>query len=42
MGDANASIPTPEPVYYRPMFGAKGKAIYSTSVTFNLKSSDKK
>src|SRR6186713_1113644 len=37
MGDANASIPTPEPVYYRPMFGAKGKARYSTSVTFTSK-----
>jgi urease subunit alpha len=37
MGDANASIPTPEPVYYRPMFGTKGKARYSTSVTFTSK-----
>ncbi len=34
MGDPNASIPTPEPVYYRPMFGAMGLAKYSTSVTF--------
>jgi urease subunit alpha len=34
MGDANASIPTPQPVLYRPMFGAFGKAIASTSVTF--------
>ena len=34
MGDPNASIPTPEPVYYRPMFGAMGSAKYSTSVTF--------
>jgi urease subunit alpha len=34
MGDPNASIPTPEPVYYRPMFGALSKALYSTSVTF--------
>jgi urease subunit alpha len=34
MGDPNASIPTPEPVYYRPMFGAIGKAMYATSVTF--------
>ncbi len=34
MGDANASIPTPQPVYFRPMFGAKGKAAASTSVTF--------
>lgn len=37
MGDPNASIPTPEPVYYRPMFGAFGKARYSTSVTFTSK-----
>jgi urease subunit alpha len=37
MGDPNASIPTPEPVYYRPMFGAFGKAMYSTSVTFTSK-----
>jgi urease subunit alpha len=37
MGDPNASIPTPEPVYYRPMFGALGKAIHSTSVTFTSK-----
>ncbi|MDE1866531.1 MAG: urease subunit alpha [Thaumarchaeota archaeon] len=37
MGDPNASIPTPEPVYYRPMFGAFGKAVYSTSVTFTSK-----
>ncbi len=34
MGDPNASIPTPEPVYYRPMFGAIGTAVHSTSVTF--------
>lgn len=34
MGDANASIPTPQPVYFRPMFGAKGKAAASTSMTF--------
>ena len=34
MGDPNASIPTTEPVLYRPMFGALGKAIQSTSVTF--------
>jgi len=37
MGDPNASIPTPEPVYYRPMFGAIGAAKYSTSVTFTSK-----
>jgi urease subunit alpha len=34
MGDPNASIPTPQPVHYRPMFGAFGRAIASTSVTF--------
>ncbi|MBL0934699.1 MAG: urease subunit alpha [Rhizobiaceae bacterium] len=34
MGDPNASIPTPQPVHYRPMFGAFGKAITNSSVTF--------
>jgi len=34
MGDANASIPTPQPVHYRPMFGTAGKAVYGTSITF--------
>jgi urease subunit alpha len=34
MGDANASIPTPQPVHYRPMFGAMGGARHATSVTF--------
>jgi urease subunit alpha len=34
MGDPNASIPTPQPVHYRPMFGAFGKALRSSSVTF--------
>lgn len=34
MGDANASIPTPQPVHYRPMFGSFGRAVGSTSVTF--------
>jgi len=34
MGDANASIPTPQPVIYRNMFGALGRAIYSTCLTF--------
>jgi urease subunit alpha len=34
MGDSNASIPTPQPVLYRPMFGAFGKAMRSTSLTF--------
>jgi urease subunit alpha len=34
MGDPNASIPTPQPVHYRPMFGGYGKAITNSSVTF--------
>src|SRR6202048_281614 len=34
MGDSNASIPTPQPVLYRPMFGAFSKAVHSTSLTF--------
>jgi urease subunit alpha len=37
MGDANASIPTTEPVYYRPMFGAMGEAKNSISVIFTSK-----
>ena len=34
MGDPNASIPTPQPVHYRPMFGAFGGALNASSVTF--------
>jgi urease subunit alpha len=34
MGDANASIPTPQPVHYRPMFAAFGRAMSETSVLF--------
>ena len=34
MGDANASIPTSQPMVLRPMFGTFGKAVYSTSYTF--------
>lgn len=34
MGDANASLPTPQPVLYRPMFGAFGKAMPTTCWTF--------
>ncbi len=34
MGDPNASIPTPQPVHYRTMFGAMGRACTSTSVSF--------
>ncbi|MBP2032333.1 urease subunit alpha [Clostridium algifaecis] len=39
MGDANASIPTPEPVMYKNMFGAFGKARAKTSITFVSKAS---
>ncbi|KAA1052729.1 urease subunit alpha [Azospirillum argentinense] len=34
MGDPNASIPTPQPVHYRPMFGAYGRAMQASSLTF--------
>ena len=34
MGDPNASIPTPQPVYSRPMFGALGRALEASSATF--------
>jgi len=34
MGDPNASIPTPQPVLYRPMFASFGKAVHQTSITF--------
>jgi len=34
MGDPNASIPTPQPVHYRPMFAALGRAVSSSTVTF--------
>ncbi|MFD6209843.1 urease subunit alpha [Peribacillus sp. NPDC060253] len=39
MGDPNASIPTPQPVLYRPMFASFGKAVTSTSITFLSKAS---
>jgi urease subunit alpha len=39
MGDPNASIPTPQPVHYRPMFGAFGGALAATSLTFVSKAS---
>ena len=39
MGDPNASIPTPQPVHYRPMFGQFGAAMAATCVTFVSKSS---
>ena len=38
MGDPNASIPTPQPVHYRPMFGALGKSLTHSAVTFVSKS----
>ncbi|MGB6392435.1 MAG: urease subunit alpha [Candidatus Acidiferrales bacterium] len=41
MGDANASIPTPQPVIYRPMFGALGRAKQATSLTFISRSAEK-
>jgi urease subunit alpha len=34
MGDPNASLPTPQPVYYRPMFGSYGDALPATCITF--------
>jgi urease subunit alpha len=34
MGDPNASIPTPQPVHYRPMFGALGRALTQSCITF--------
>ncbi|HEX8460671.1 MAG TPA: urease subunit alpha [Segetibacter sp.] len=39
MGDPNASIPTPQPVLYRYMFGAYGKALHNTCITFVSKAS---
>jgi urease subunit alpha len=42
MGDPNASIPTPQPVIYRHMFGAAGKALFHTCATFVSKASLKK
>jgi urease subunit alpha len=34
MGDPNASIPTPQPIHYRPMFGAFGRALVESCITF--------
>jgi urease subunit alpha len=34
MGDPNASIPTPQPVHYRPMFGSFGSSLTQSSITF--------
>jgi len=41
MGDPNASIPTPQPVHYRPMFGAFGKALTASSLVFVSKAAMK-
>jgi urease subunit alpha len=41
MGDPNASIPTPQPVHYRPMFGAFGKALTVSSLVFVSKAAAK-
>ena len=41
MGDPNASIPTPQPVHYRPMFGAFGRALTASSVVFASKAAVK-
>ena len=41
MGDPNASIPTPQPVHYRPMFGSFGKAVHSTSMIFLSQAAEK-
>jgi urease subunit alpha len=38
MGDANASIPTPQPVHHRPMFGSFGRLVQATSLTFMSRS----
>jgi len=40
MGDPNASIPTPQPVHYRPMFGAIGRACSATSLLFVSKAAE--
>ena len=42
MGDPNASIPTPQPEYYRPMFGAFGRSLTESSVTFVSQACSKK
>ncbi|KAA9129955.1 urease subunit alpha [Microbacterium caowuchunii] len=39
MGDPNASLPTPQPVYFRPMFGALGQTLHATRATFMSKAS---
>ena len=41
MGDPNASIPTPQPVHYRPMFAAFGKALAASALVFVSKAAVK-
>ena len=41
MGDPNASIPTPQPVHYRPMFGAFGKALAATVADLRVAGRDR-
>ena len=41
MGDPNASIPTPQPVFYRPMYGAQGLATAQTAVFFVSQAAEK-
>ena len=41
MGDPNASIPTPQPVHYRPMFGAFGRAMAASCITFRFGRGDR-
>ena len=40
MGDPNASIPTPQPVHYRPMFASLGRSLQASSVTFISRAAD--
>ncbi|WP_438312977.1 urease subunit alpha [Sporosarcina sp. FA9] len=42
LGDPGASIPTPQPVMFRPMYGARGTAIHETNITFMSRSSIEK
>ena len=42
MGDPNASIPTPQPTFYRPQFAAHGRAKFETCVTFVSQGGDRR
>ena len=42
MGDPNASIPTPQPVHYQPMFAAFGKSLTASSVVFTSKAAHRR